>query len=132
MFPYMIGASIWRRSLISRRRTRCANVVIAQNADSVTVSFSLANTGDRDGAEVAQLYLRQEHALVVRPERQLIAFEKVFLKKGEKKVVTMKLSKDDFSYMDVNGIMKFEPSSYTLMLGASSQDIRLEKTINMD
>ena len=96
------------------------------------VSFTLTNTGDRDGAEVAQLYLRQEKATVVRPERQLIAFEKVFLKKGESKKVTIELSKDDFSYMDEEGGLRFEPSKYALMLGSSSQDIRLEKTITMD
>jgi beta-glucosidase len=105
---------------------------VAPKADSVTVSFTLTNTGDRDGAEVAQLYLRQEHASVVRPERQLIAFEKVFLKKGETKTVTMSLSKDDLSYMDVEGKLSFEPSRFTLMLGSSSQDIRLEKTITLE
>lgn len=105
---------------------------VAQKTDSVTVSFTLTNSGDRDGAEVAQLYLRQEQASVVRPERQLIAFEKVFLKKGESKTVTMRLSKDDFSFMDIDGKLKFEPSEYTLMLGSSSQNIHLEKKITLD
>lgn len=105
---------------------------VTQRADSVTVSFNLTNTGDRNGAEVAQLYFRQEKASVVRPERQLIAFEKVFLKKGESKQVTIKLSKEDFSFMDEDGKLRFEPSKYTLMLGVSSQDIRLEKTITLD
>ena len=105
---------------------------VAQKTDSVTVSFTLTNTGDRDGAEVAQLYLRQEKASVVRPERQLIAFEKVFLKRGESKRVTMRLSKDDFSFMDIDGKLKFEPSEYTLMLGSSSQNIHLEKKIILD
>jgi beta-glucosidase len=105
---------------------------VAQKADSVTVSFTLTNTGERDGAEVAQLYFRQEHASMVRPERQLIAFEKVFLKKGESKIVTMRLSKDDFSIMDEEGKLRFEPAEYTLMLGSSSQDIHLEKKIALD
>ena len=106
-----------------------ANLNIAQQSDSVMVSFTLTNTGDYDGAEVAQLYMRQEQASLVRPERQLIAFEKVFLKKGESKSVTIRLSKDDFSGMDENGKMIFEASKYTLMLGSSSQDIRLENSI---
>lgn len=105
---------------------------VAQKADSVTVSFTLTNSGDRDGAEVAQLYLRQEKTSVVRSERQLIAFEKVFLKKGESKLVTMKLSKDNFSFMDIDGKLMFEPSEYTLMLGSSSQNIHLEKKITLD
>ena len=108
------------------------NMDVFQKADSVTVSFELTNTGNQDGAEVAQLYLRQEKASVVRPERQLVSFEKVFLKKGESEKVVIKLSKDDFSYMNEEGKLSFEPSEYTLMLGASSQDIRLEKTIALE
>ena len=103
-----------------------ANLSCAQQGDTVLVSFTLTNTGNMDGAEVVQLYMRQEKASVVRPERQLIAFEKVFLKKGESRLVTMGLSKDDFSYMDVDGKLKFEPSQYTLMLGSSCQDIHVE------
>ena len=103
---------------------------VTQQADSVTVSFSLTNTGDRDGAEVAQLYLRQENASVARPERQLIAFEKVFLKKGESKQVTIKLSREDFAFMDEEGRLRLEPSKYTLLLGSSSQDILLQKIID--
>ena len=124
LYPFGFGLSYTSFSF--------ADMNVAQNADSVMVSFTLTNTGDRDGAEVAQLYLRQEKASVVRPERQLIAFEKVFLKKGESQTVTMKLSQEDFSFMDEKGRLRFEPSEYTLMLGASSQDIRLEKTISLD
>ena len=104
---------------------------VVQKADSVMVSFTLTNTGDRDGAEVAQLYLRQEHTSVVRPERQLIAFEKIFLRKGESRTVTMMLTKDDFSFMDDSGNLRFEPSRFTLMLGASSQDIRLQRELDV-
>ena len=124
LYPFGFGLSYTSFSF--------ADMNVAKNADSVTVSFTLTNTGDRDGAEVAQLYLRQEKASVVRPERQLIAFEKVFLKKGERQTVTMKLSQEDFFFMDEKGRLRFEPSEYTLMLGASSQDIRLEKTITLD
>ena len=124
LYPFGLGLSYTTFSF--------TDMNVAQKADSVTVSFTLTNTGDRDGAEVAQLYFRQEHASVVRPERQLIAFEKVFLKKGERQTLTMKLSKDDFSFMDIDGKLKFEPSEYTLMLGSSSQDIHLEKKITLD
>lgn len=124
LYPFGFGLSYTTFSF--------ADMNVAQKVDSVMVSFTLTNTGDRDGAEVTQLYLRQEHASVVRPERQLIAFEKVFLKKGERQTLTMKLSKEDFSFMDEEGRLRFEPSEYTLMLGSSSQDIHLEKKITVD
>ena len=53
------------------------------------------------------------------------------MKKGESKTLVLKLSKDDFSMVDTNGKLLFEPSEYTLMLGASSQDIRLQKTFEL-
>ena len=124
LYPFGFGLSYTTFSFTDMK--------VVKQADSVLVSFTLTNTGDRDGAEVAQLYLRQEHASVVRPERQLIAFEKVFLKKGDRQTVTVKLSKEDFSFMDEEGRLRFEPSEYTLMLGSSSQDIHLEKKIALD
>ena len=123
LYPFGFGLSYTSFSF--------ADMNISQQADTVIVSFNLTNTGDDDGAEVAQLYLRQEHTSVVRPERQLIAFEKIFLKKGESRTVTMTLSKDDFSFMDDSGNLRFEPSKFTLMLGASSQDIRLQKELEV-
>lgn len=90
------------------------------------VEFSLTNTGSRDGAETAQLYIGKPDARVFRPEKELKGFQKVFLKAGESR--TVKLSFDDktFRYWNVRTKRwEIEGGAYTVMVGASCLDIRL-------
>ena len=101
-----------------------------KNDTTLEVSFLLTNTGQYDGAEAAQLYMRHNKASVKTPERQLKAFEKVFLKKGETKTVTMTLSKLDFAILNEDLQWVVEPGTVTLMVGSSSQDIRGEIIVN--
>ncbi|MCR4857021.1 MAG: glycoside hydrolase family 3 C-terminal domain-containing protein [Bacteroidales bacterium] len=101
-----------------------------KNDTTLEVSFQLTNTGQYDGADAAQLYMRHNQASVKTPERQLKAFEKVFLKKGETKTVTMMLSKSDFAILNEDLQWVVEPGTVTLMVGSSSQDIRGEIIIN--
>jgi beta-glucosidase len=89
------------------------------------VSLSVKNTGTRDGDEVVQLYLRDEHASTVQPVKQLKHFERVHLKKGEERKVTFSLSEEDFSIIDRHMKRNVEAGRFTLMVGASSKDIRL-------
>ena len=100
-----------------------------KNDSTLEVSFQLTNTGQYDGAEAAQLYMRHNKASIKTPERQLKAFEKVFLKKGETKNVTMMLSKSDFAILNEDLQWVVEPGTVTLMVGSSSQDIRGELRI---
>ena len=90
------------------------------------VEFTLTNTGGRDGAETAQLYIGKPDARVFRPEKELKGFQKVFLKAGESR--TVKLSFDDktFRYWNVRTKRwEIEGGAYTVMVGASCLDIRL-------
>ena len=73
--------------------------------------------------------MRHNQASVKTPERQLKAFEKVFLKKGETKTVTMTLSKLDFAILNEDLQWVVEPGTVPLMVGSSSQDIRGELRI---
>lgn len=75
-----------------------------------SVSFVITNTGNRDGEEVAQLYIRREGTGLVEPERQLIDFCRIFIPKGESRTVKFTLK---------------ETTSCTIMVGSSSQDIKL-------
>lgn len=100
-----------------------------KNDSTLVVSLQLSNTGQYDGAEAAQLYMRHNKASVKTPERQLKAFEKVFLKKGETKTVTMMLTKLDFAILNADLHWVVEPGTVTLMVGSSSQDIRGELRI---
>lgn len=94
-----------------------------------TVSFDVKNEGKYDGTEVVQLYLRDDYASVVRPQRQLREFEHVFLKAGESKRVSLTMDADDFSLINASMEKVIEPGTFTIMIGAASDDIRLSGTI---
>ena len=95
-------------------------------------SFTLKNTGSVDGAEVAQLYVSKRDGQVFRPAKELKGFQKVFLKSGESKKVTIKLDDKAFRYFNVN-TNKFEVESgeWNILIGASVADIKLSGTVSM-
>jgi len=98
----------------------------------VRVTFEVHNTGNQDGAEIAELYVHQQQCSVPRPDKELKGFAKVFLKKGETKQVTIHLGMDAFSYYrEKKGSFGYDPGKFDLLVGASSADIRLKKTINI-
>jgi beta-glucosidase len=103
---------------------------IERNGEDVSAEFLLSNTGDRDGAEVAQLYVHEDGAKVWRPVQELKAFKRVFLKKGETSLVRFVLKKDAFSYYQTEKwAFAMDGGTYTLCIGSSSRDIRLEGTV---
>jgi beta-glucosidase len=93
------------------------------------VKFTVTNTGDYDGDEVVQLYLRDNFAQVVPPVKQLKHFKRVFLKKGETKSISFFLSKDDLSFINAKLQRVVEPGTFQVSVGASSDDIRLESVL---
>jgi len=100
--------------------------------EGTIVEFELKNTGKKEGAEVAQLYIQSLKSTVERPVKELKAFAKVALKAGESKKVTLKLKNSDFAYWDVKShAWKIEAGNYNLLLGPASNNILLtaEKTI---
>lgn len=100
--------------------------------DSIQVSFTLKNTGARKGAEVAQLYVSDPVCSVMRPAKELKAFEKVFLNPGETKEVTLKVPVSSFAFWSEAG-NKFvvEPGEFILSLATSAQDIKQKVTIQV-
>ena len=102
------------------------------DTDTLKVSFKIKNTGDRDGAEIAELYVAQENSTVYRPAKELRGFKKVFLKAGEEKEVEIELSKRAFAFYDVDlGDWHVETDDYKILVGASSRDIRLEGSVKV-
>lgn len=97
------------------------------------VRFVITNTGTRDGAEVAQLYIGMEESAVFRPKKELKGFTKVFLKAGESKKVEIPFDDKTFRYFDVkeNG-WRVEEGDYTVMIGAHSRDIRLKSIYHIE
>jgi beta-glucosidase len=99
--------------------------------ESAQVSFILTNTGKVAGEEVAQLYLRDLVASVVRPLKELKDFRKISLKPGESKTVTFPIDKDKLAFYNAKLEWQAEPGTFNLMVGSASDDIRLESALEL-
>ena len=94
------------------------------------ITFDLANTGDRDGAEVVQLYVHHLRSTVYRPEQELRGFAKVHLAAGETRRVTVTLDDSAFAFYDTGGgRWVVEAGEVEVRIGASSRDIRLARRL---
>jgi beta-glucosidase len=97
--------------------------------EPISVSFDLRNTGHREAAEVAELYVGDTHASVPRPVKELKGFAKVNLKPGETRHVTLKLDRRAFSFYDATkGEWRAEPGDFAILVGSSSDNIQLRST----
>ena len=95
------------------------------------VSLRVTNVGARDGDEVVQLYVNDIDSSVVTPERLLRKFKRIHLAAGESAQVTFTLDFDDFKLLGTDWTWKVEPGDFRIMVGASSEDIRLAQTIEI-
>jgi len=97
---------------------------------SLAVSFDITNTGDRAGSEIAQLYVHDLESELVRPLKELKAFEKVWLEPSETTTISFSLPLRAFKYYKESlGEWDFDPGEFEILIGASSQDIRLRDTL---
>ena len=100
--------------------------------DSRKVTFTLTNLGDCDGAEVVQVYIGTKTGKLFRPRRELKGFQKVWLKAGESRQVTVELDDKAFRYFNTEtGSWEMETSHYVIEVGASVTDIRLSATLRL-
>jgi beta-glucosidase len=99
--------------------------------ESVQVSFTLTNSGKVAGEEVAQLYLRDPLASVVRPLKELKDFRKISLKPGESQTITFTIDKDKLAFYNAKLEWQAEPGKFNLMVGSASDDIRLEGAVEL-
>jgi len=99
--------------------------------DELIVTVDVTNTGNRDGKETVQLYIRQEYCSVVRPVKELKAFKKVDVKAGETVQVKLKLKMKDCGYYNNKGEYLLEPGKFFIMVGSSSQDIKFTKAVEI-
>jgi len=100
--------------------------------ETIQISMELKNTGKRDGDEVVQLYVHRINSKVEWPAKELKSFSRVTLKPGETKKVTLSVPVSQLRYWDVNSKdWRLENGEIQLMIGSSSSDIRLTKTIEI-
>lgn len=106
---------------------KIASPVITPN-QHVKVSCKVTNTGTRDGDEVVQLYLRDVLSSVTTYEKNLVGFERVHLKAGESKTIEFTINRRDMQLLNIDNKWVVEPGEFRVMIGASSEDIRLSGT----
>ena len=107
------------------------NDSVMTTGKNIEVSFTLTNTGKVAGEEVAQLYIRDNVASLVRPVKELKAFEKVFLKPGESKVIHFTIDTEKLSFYNQKLEWKAEPGTFTVMIGTASDDIQLQMAFQL-
>lgn len=97
--------------------------------NTILVTTEITNTGEVDGEEVAQLYIRDNVSSVTRPIKELKGYQRVFLKAGETKKIKFTLNAESLAFYDINMNYVVEPGTFTIMTGSSSNKKDLKKTI---
>ncbi len=128
-FPFGFGLSY---TGFCYSNLRLSHKTLAQGG-SLQVQVDISNTGGRAGKEIVQLYVKAPAGSVLRPDRELRAFDKILLEPGQTKTLSFTLNKRDFSYWEERVEDFYAPGgSYTIMIGASSADIRLRKAVYLE
>jgi beta-glucosidase len=119
LFPFGFG--------LSYTTFEYSNLKVEKDGEVVKVSFTIKNTGKRDGAETAQIYVGDVKCSVPRPPKELKGFKKLFLKVGESKKVDVVLDKSAFAFWHPEKKKwVVEPGDFDILVGSSSRDIRLK------
>jgi beta-glucosidase len=108
-----------------------SDLKLTKSGDGFTATFKIKNTGKTKGSEIAQLYVSQESPSIPRPVKELKGFSKIELAPGQSKEVTIKLPLSAFSYYnDLQNKWVAEKGNFTILVGSSSKDIRLQAKIS--
>ena len=94
---------------------------------SLKVNVTVKNTGNYDGAEVVQLYIRDVVGSITRPVQELKGFQKVFLKVGETKTVSFTITTNDLKFYNEALKYDWEPGEFEIMVGGNSADVKKQK-----
>jgi beta-glucosidase len=123
LYPFGYGLSY---TTFAYSNFKLNNKIIKPNGE-IIVTFDITNTGKRTGDEVAQLYIQHLHSIVVRPKKELKAFQRITLKPGEKKTIQLKFKTADLKYWDEN-LHRYvlEGDQIKLMIGTSSENIKFQ------
>jgi len=94
---------------------------------TLTISVKVSNTGNYNGEEVVQLYIRDLVGKVVRPVKELKGFQKIFLKKGESKTVTFNITPENLKFYDDDLNFDWESGEFDIMVGTNSKDVQTKR-----
>lgn len=123
LFPFGHGLSYttfeYGRPSINKK------VLSSEAGSTVEITLAISNIGEVEGAETVQVYVHDEKSRLKRPEKELVAFEKVFLEPGETQHISLSLDKHAAGYFDTAiGRWIAEEGRFNVLIGASSADIR--------
>ena len=122
LFPFGYG--------LSYTSFEYSDISVSGKGKEFVVTFKVKNTGKVAGAEVAQVYVTDDECSVIRPVKELKGFEKVYLKPGEVKTVSVNLGEEAFRFYDsFKHDFVVEPGTFTVSVGSSSADIRLKTSL---
>jgi len=137
LFPFGYGLSYttfeYSNPQVYTKQGRSVSAASFRDADGITVSVDVTNTGQRAGQEIVQLYVHDHKAGLVRPPKELKGFAKVSLAPGEAKTVTMPLDFRAFAFYHPGHRQWItEDGQFDLLIGASAADIRCRETVTLE
>jgi len=127
LFPFGFGLSY---TTFEYSNLQIEKSTIAAN-EKTKIHFTITNTGNYDGDEVVQLYLKDLIASVTQPIMELKGFKRIHVKKGESKQITFEITPELLSLLNTDMKLVVEPGDFRLMIGASSNDIRLRAVLSV-
>ena len=117
-FPFGFGLTYTQFVLSDVALTQDSGDAVAQ------VTVTVTNTGEREGAEVVQLYIHDVESSVFRPEKELKGFQKVHLAAGASRTITLTIQPQDLQFFDTKeNVWRAEPGQFEALVGTSSRDI---------
>jgi beta-glucosidase len=126
-YPFGYGLSYTKFNISN---LKLSSGELTTKGDKLTATVDITNTGDYDGEEVLQLYVRDMVGCVVRPIKELKGFKKIFLKKGDTKTVSLSISSEDLKFYNNQIEYINEPGDYELYVGSSS-DTKLKANFKL-
>ncbi|MFL2607443.1 MAG: glycoside hydrolase family 3 N-terminal domain-containing protein, partial [Flavobacteriaceae bacterium] len=124
LYPFGYGLSytnfIYSKPILSRSSL--------DGNESVSVTVNVTNSGNYDGDEIVQMYVRDRVSSVTRPVKELKGYKRVFIRKGETKQVSFEITKDTLAFYDIEMDYCVEPGEFSIMTGSSSADKDLKLT----
>jgi beta-glucosidase len=123
VYPFGYGLSYTNFSYSDIRLSRST----MNSSGEITATVSVTNTGNMDGKEVVQMYLNDPVSTITQPVERLIGFQKVFLRRGETKPVTFRISINDLKFYNSELKWVAEPGDFNVYIGTNSQDVKAAK-----
>jgi beta-glucosidase len=125
LYPFGFGLSYTKYSYGSPKLS-CTTL---KDNEEVIVTVEVTNSGNMDGEEIVQLYIRDKVSSATRPVKELKGYQRVALKVGETKTVSFTINAESLAFYDINMTYCVEPGEFLIMTGSSSKDKDLKSTI---